>query len=138
MANSQSNWTPCPEGELVGLASALKTNRRLVTARRAAMCAAFGLVLVVGGYFGVKGVTGSPQDFGLRGGITCRDCAETYDDFVAGQLDKEMEARMSAHLDDCPSCKEHLEPNGRGSSQLDRPGQIQVSFASSSALTSLR
>ncbi len=134
MTNPESNWNPCPAGELVGLSSTLRGKRRLVLARRAVLSSTVGLILVVGAYFGVQGSLAPAQDFGPLGGIGCRDCVDSYDDYAAGQLASEMEARMSAHLDDCPSCKRYLEPNGRrGSTRIDRPELTQVSLVASAA-----
>lgn len=41
--------------------------------------------------------------------LTCRACADFLADYLSGELDAEVRASFTVHLDRCPNCRTYLE-----------------------------
>jgi hypothetical protein len=41
--------------------------------------------------------------------ISCKECADFLDDFLAGALDADVAATFQQHLDKCPPCQNFLD-----------------------------
>ena len=122
MNQTNDNWQPCQPGQLKDLARGLQTKQQHQAARRTLLgatgaVAAVVLLLAIGGMFFSGAGDGPPVDYGFKGGLSCREVVDMYDSFANGDLDGELTARVTRHLDDCPHCRQKLgaEPRDRAS-----------------------
>jgi hypothetical protein len=103
MNRHETQWTPCPPGEVQRLVGRLRRRRQWQTYRGGAAVAA-RLVLGAAGYWTAptwESVAHPPK--------TCQEVIALAPDYFAGRLDRTTAASMRHHLDGCRACREHLD-----------------------------
>lgn len=114
-ANKVTNdqWNACGTGEVQQLVGRLQTRRRMRTARRAGAAAAGLLLLLSAGYFLADGSSKTVPNAGVPdheiNGIVCSEVLEHAEEYMAGTLDDDLQARIRGHLKSCAYCRERIE-----------------------------
>ena len=114
MKSADESWTSCPAGEVDALSRRLRSQTRMQTARRYGVRAA-AMVVVGVTLFLIARNPGGPESGQKIGGVWCSDVMELAEDYVAGKLDAAVMAQVTAHIDDCPHCREKINELRSGS-----------------------
>lgn len=142
MAEQQTNdsqWSPCPPGELRRVNDRFVRRDRNRTAMKwAATMSTILLVVVV--TYGINGVIRSTQRPGdLMGNISCRDVRVHAAEFLAGNVDDELRQRIERHLELCPQCELFVRRMKEAQTQVPGPAQVvPAAFAERTGAPGLR
>ncbi|MFV0445010.1 MAG: zf-HC2 domain-containing protein [Planctomycetaceae bacterium] len=100
-------WAPCHGGELQALVGQLQAHRRSRTRRRVASAVVFSSLLTLAG--GVLAIRGGRDSAAVLADISCEECLEQAERYLAGALDRDLTTRIKQHLDRCAHCREQVE-----------------------------
>lgn len=95
-----SSWTPCPVGEIEGLANRLRARRR----RRVFLQTAGATLATIAAVGGLALWWGTSDDT-PPGGITCAEVEKLLELFARGQLEASLQQRVRTHASQCPRCE---------------------------------
>ncbi len=116
-----NDWESCPSGTLSHFSHLQRSRRTMTLVKRSAGVVATGCVLMVAALFLFRdGEAGSTTEREFMGGLACSSVISDMDAFLQGQLDEELNTRITQHLEDCPKCLPKYE---------SRAAQLQIEFS---------
>lgn len=124
---NDSEWLPCPSGELSRLNERVERRERGRTAMK--LAAASCTILVVGMMiYGISSVVGTGDRVDMLGGIACRDVRHHAAQFVAGNVDDELKRRIERHLELCPACMQFVRRLKEAQTAVPGPADTAPAF----------
>ena len=116
----QSEWEPCPAGELTKMVDARCAARRRKVIDRFAVGAAAVMVFIAVGGFSLGLFT---PDLGTQPTtLTCSDVVPQLPAYVQGDLDETTRTNIASHLSHCKSCQSKYETLAQSIAYVVSPG----------------
>ena len=101
-----AQWEACRPGEIGGVVQRLQARRRARTVQQGAGIAAILLVVVVSGFYSLGLLPGTDV---VGSEITHAEVLRNAENYIAGLLNGETEAKIRQHLAECRHCREQIE-----------------------------
>jgi predicted anti-sigma-YlaC factor YlaD len=103
--DQQSDWGPCPRGELTGMVAQRQARRRRKSIDRIATVAAGAMACIAIAAFTLGVFSSDPPSGGRDGGLACAEVLKNLPTYVEGEMNDDLRQRMAVHLENCPKCK---------------------------------
>jgi len=104
-ARPSDGWSTCESGDVGRLVSGLRRRRRNRTLAAATGIAACVLIVAWAPCAAMQ----SPPHDPLIAGIRCSEVRSMIADYASGNVSPDKQVRISAHLENCPPCREAYE-----------------------------
>ena len=119
------HWSPCPEGEIQRMVARTQRARRNRTMMRVASA---GAVLLLVFTAAVSYLAFQPYD--RHGGLACAEVIRQLPAYQAGTTDAELTARIAAHLENCPYCRQQHQQSFEQAPLRDQAERVLLPTAS--------
>ena len=114
MTSDNDNWDPCPAGQLTGMVTTLRSEKRRESVKLLAGVGG-GIGLIAAMLIGAIVVLNQSSPTSL----TCNEVIAHFEDYQQGLLPADLVAGIKGHLEHCPSCQEHYAQGVNGNARAE-------------------
>ena len=115
---SQETWSACPRDEVARVVAQARRKRRQIVFSQIVVPVAAILFVVVSGWYYLGSSSGGP------GGISCAKVHAALPALKNQSLEKSLQAKVEAHLRDCPHCRDAYEKLQKEVGRKSPPSRI--------------